>query len=133
MSISKLQTIASRPPRRSVTLAVGIAAIGAAWVLTACDTGWVAPVVMAAIPAAAAADKPPATARRDAASEPIFGEVSSIEPINPKAASNSRNSAGYRIHIRLEMGGTRSFEQHHLNGLDVGARVRVEGTKLKQV
>jgi outer membrane lipoprotein SlyB len=38
---------------------------------------------------------------------------------------------GYRIHVRLENGETRTFQQSQLSGLGVGSRVRVEGGQLR--
>ena len=38
---------------------------------------------------------------------------------------------GYRVHVRLENGETRSFQQSQLAGLRVGDRVRVEGGQLR--
>ncbi|WP_418318613.1 hypothetical protein [Piscinibacter sakaiensis] len=130
----------ARQQRRGGTLAVGVAAILAAGVLTACNQDIAEPILLAIVPSAAAADNATVWPRidplreRSNESRPSYGEISSIEPI--KASSDTSSKArpvGYRIHIRLDEGGTRSIERSELNGLDVGARVRVEGGQLKQV
>lgn len=126
--------------RRGGTFAVGVSAIVAAWVLTACDPVSVEPLLTAIIPSASAEPltashaSPEASRSRAATSMPIFGEVSTIEPIRRSSETGAGDRAvGYRIHIRLDGGGTRSVEREHLNGLDVGVRVRVDGSRLKQV
>ena len=45
--------------------------------------------------------------------------------------SRSESVVGYRVHVRLDNGGNRSFERDSLNGLDVGERVRVDGGRLR--
>lgn len=40
---------------------------------------------------------------------------------------------GYRVHVQLDNGSSRSFERTQLNGLDVGDRVRVDGGRLREI
>lgn len=45
--------------------------------------------------------------------------------------ARSEHIVGYRIHVRLDNGGNRSFERERLDGLDVGERVRIDGARLR--
>lgn len=45
--------------------------------------------------------------------------------------ARSENIVGYRVHVRLDNGGSRSFERSSLDGLDVGERVRIDGSRLR--
>jgi hypothetical protein len=121
--------------RRGGTFVVGVAAIAAAWVLTACDPVSIEPLLMAVIPGASAGENPPAGRSTDPvrAAATSDGEISAIEPIKQSDTAKNDKPIGYRIHIRLDGGSSRSVERDQLNGLDVGARVRIEGGQLKQL
>ncbi len=47
--------------------------------------------------------------------------------------SRSEGLVGYRVHVRLDNGGNRSFERKNLDGLDVGSRVRIQNGSLHGV
>jgi outer membrane lipoprotein SlyB len=38
---------------------------------------------------------------------------------------------GYRVHVQMDDGSHRSFQREQLNGLEVGARVRVDGKRMR--
>lgn len=52
---------------------------------------------------------------------------------NKVEQSRSEQIVGYRIHVQLDSGGSRSFERNQLDGLDVGARVKIDDGNLQQV
>ena len=61
----------------------------------------------------------------------VVGGVSGAVAGNKVEKSRSENVIGYRIHVRLDNGGSRSFERSSLDGLDVGERVRIDGARLR--
>ncbi len=60
-----------------------------------------------------------------------LGGVGGAVAGNKVERSRADPIVGYRIHVRLDSGGSRSFERSSLEGLDVGERVRVDGSRLR--
>jgi outer membrane lipoprotein SlyB len=63
----------------------------------------------------------------------VLGGVGGAVVGNKVEKHRSESVVGYRVHVQLDNGNTRSFERNALNGLDVGDRVRVDGGRLREV
>ena len=63
----------------------------------------------------------------------VLGGVGGAVAGNKIEKHRSENVVGYRVHVQLDNGSSRSFERPQLNGLDVGDRVRVDGNGLREV
>lgn len=63
----------------------------------------------------------------------VLGGVGGAVAGNKIEKHRGETVVGYRVHVQLDNGATRSFERTQLNGLDVGDRVRVDGGRLREV
>ena len=63
----------------------------------------------------------------------VLGGVGGAVLGNKVEQDRSEHVVGYRIHIRLDDGGTRSIQRATLDGLDVGDRVKIQGGVLSEV
>lgn len=61
----------------------------------------------------------------------VLGGVGGAVLGNKVEKSRSSTVVGYRVHVQLDNGGTRSFERRDVGGLEVGSRVRVDGGRLR--
>ncbi|MEO8280717.1 MAG: hypothetical protein ABI564_13555 [Ideonella sp.] len=133
-------------PKRAATPMIALSAFVAAWILMASE-----PAVGESIDAigngdvlVAALSNPEHTIQPSQIVQPdhprgtpLFGEISSIEPIKKptKASANGAtvggSVTGFRVHIRLDNGSSRSIDRKSLDGLDVGSRVRIQNGSLQ--
>ena len=63
----------------------------------------------------------------------VLGGVGGAVAGNKIEKHRSETVVGYRVHVQLDNGVTRSFERTQLDGLDVGDRVRIDGARLREV
>lgn len=63
----------------------------------------------------------------------VLGGVGGAVVGNKVEKHRSETVTGYRVHVQLDAGGSRSYERTSLNGLNVGDRVRVDGGRLREV
>ena len=63
----------------------------------------------------------------------VIGGVGGAVVGNKVEKNRSQSVVGYRVHVRLDSGGSRSFERKNLEGLDVGSRVRIQNGSLRGV
>lgn len=63
----------------------------------------------------------------------VLGGVGGAVAGNKIEKHRGETVVGYRVHVQLDNGVTRSFERTQLDGLDVGDRVRVDGGRLREV
>ncbi len=61
----------------------------------------------------------------------VLGGVGGAVLGNKVEKSRSSTVVGYRVHVQLDNGSTRSFERRDIGGLEVGSRVRVDGGRLR--
>ncbi len=63
----------------------------------------------------------------------VIGGVGGAVAGNAVEKKRAESVVGYRVHVRLDNGSSRSFERKDLNGLDVGSRVRIQNGSLRGV
>ncbi|GAP35155.1 glycine zipper 2TM domain-containing protein [Piscinibacter sakaiensis] len=63
----------------------------------------------------------------------VIGGVGGAVVGNKVEKRRNEQVVGYRIHVQLDRGGMRSFERAQLNGIDVGDRVRIDGSRLREI
>lgn len=130
-------------PRRAATPVIALSAFIAAWVMAASEPAAGEPSVYdlsngpilvaqaaSAQPALQAQQPAPAAERDHPRGTPLYGEISSIEPMK---SSPERPGAlvGYRVHVRLDSGADRSIDCKELRGLDVGTRVQIQNGSMR--
>lgn len=63
----------------------------------------------------------------------VLGGVGGAVVGNKVEKHRGETVVGYRVHVQLDNGSSRSFERTNLGNLDVGDRVRVDGGRLREV